>query len=78
VPGTVRRFETKPGLKIPHMGWNSVVPRRSQATGPGWVTSRIFTTSIRIFRCRRMTRSSPRKPSTAARSLPPRLNCRTC
>ncbi len=21
-PGTVRRFESKPGLKIPHMGWN--------------------------------------------------------
>lgn len=31
VAGTVRRFETKPGLKIPHMGWNSVVPRRPDA-----------------------------------------------
>lgn len=28
VRGTVRRFVSKPGLKIPHMGWNSVVPRR--------------------------------------------------
>ena len=27
VPGTVRRFKQTPGLKIPHMGWNSVVPR---------------------------------------------------
>lgn len=27
VPGTVRRFQQTPGLKIPHMGWNSVVPR---------------------------------------------------
>jgi imidazole glycerol-phosphate synthase subunit HisH len=27
VPGTVRRFTQTPGLKIPHMGWNSVVPR---------------------------------------------------
>ncbi|MEN9974271.1 MAG: imidazole glycerol phosphate synthase subunit HisH [Verrucomicrobiota bacterium] len=27
VPGTVRRFQQPPGLKIPHMGWNSVVPR---------------------------------------------------
>ena len=31
VRGIVRRFETKPGLKIPHMGWNSVVPRRPDA-----------------------------------------------
>jgi imidazole glycerol phosphate synthase glutamine amidotransferase subunit len=28
VPGKVRRFQQTPGLKIPHMGWNSVVPRR--------------------------------------------------
>lgn len=28
VHGTVRRFVERPGLKIPHMGWNSVVPRR--------------------------------------------------
>ncbi|MEX1048299.1 MAG: imidazole glycerol phosphate synthase subunit HisH [Akkermansiaceae bacterium] len=27
VPGTVRRFARTPGLKIPHMGWNSAVPR---------------------------------------------------
>ena len=27
VPGTVRRFRQAPGLKIPHMGWNSAVPR---------------------------------------------------
>jgi imidazole glycerol-phosphate synthase subunit HisH len=27
IPGTVRRFVQTPGLKIPHMGWNSVVPR---------------------------------------------------
>ena len=25
--GQVRRFQERPGLKIPHMGWNSVVPR---------------------------------------------------
>ncbi len=25
--GKVRRFAAAPGLKIPHMGWNSVVPR---------------------------------------------------
>ena len=29
--GTVRRFQQSPGLKIPHMGWNSVVPRRPDA-----------------------------------------------
>lgn len=27
VPGVVRRFTQTPGLKIPHMGWNSAVPR---------------------------------------------------
>ena len=27
VPGTVRRFQEMPGLKIPHIGWNSIVPR---------------------------------------------------
>ncbi len=26
VPGTVRRFRETPGLKIPHMGWNSAAP----------------------------------------------------
>ena len=27
IPGVVRRFKDQPGLKVPHMGWNSVVPR---------------------------------------------------
>lgn len=27
VPGTVRRFQEMPGLKIPHIGWNSAEPR---------------------------------------------------
>ena len=27
VKGMVRRFAGQPGLKIPHMGWNAVVPR---------------------------------------------------
>ncbi len=26
--GEVKRFVEQPGLKVPHMGWNSVVPRR--------------------------------------------------
>ena len=30
VPGAVRRFKEAPGLKIPHMGWNSVVPRKPE------------------------------------------------
>ena len=25
--GRVKRFQDQPGLKVPHMGWNSVVPR---------------------------------------------------
>lgn len=28
--GSVRRFQDSPGLKIPHMGWNSVIPRESE------------------------------------------------
>ncbi len=31
VPGKVRRFTAAPGLKIPHMGWNSVLPRRQDS-----------------------------------------------
>ncbi len=31
VPGKVRRFQDAPGLKIPHMGWNSAVPREPGA-----------------------------------------------
>lgn len=27
IPGHVKRFADRPGLKIPHMGWNSVIPR---------------------------------------------------
>jgi imidazole glycerol phosphate synthase glutamine amidotransferase subunit len=27
VPGMVRRFAARPGLKIPHMGWNAALPR---------------------------------------------------
>lgn len=30
VPGTVQRFKQTPGLKIPHMGWNSVVPSKPE------------------------------------------------
>lgn len=26
--GEVKRFSDLPGLKVPHMGWNSVIPRR--------------------------------------------------
>ncbi len=28
LPGTVRRFQDEPDLKIPHMGWNSATARR--------------------------------------------------
>lgn len=31
VPGIVRRFTQTPGLKIPHMGWNSALPRNPEA-----------------------------------------------
>lgn len=29
--GEVKRFVEQPGLKVPHMGWNSVVPRRADS-----------------------------------------------
>jgi imidazole glycerol phosphate synthase glutamine amidotransferase subunit len=32
--GSVRRFRQAPGLKIPHMGWNSAVPRHPES--PTW------------------------------------------
>jgi len=28
LPGTVRRFQPQPGLKIPHMGWNQLEDSR--------------------------------------------------
>lgn len=31
IPGIVRKFEGEPGLKIPHMGWNSAVGIRPSA-----------------------------------------------
>ncbi len=33
-PGSVVRFESKPGLKIPHMGWNAA--RLKQSGSPFW------------------------------------------
>jgi glutamine amidotransferase len=34
IPGVVRRFQELPGLKIPHMGWNSAVPTHPES--PRW------------------------------------------
>ncbi len=31
LPGEVKRFVDQPGLKVPHMGWNSVIPRRAES-----------------------------------------------
>ena len=30
IPGCVRRFQDEPGLKIPHMGWNSATATRGE------------------------------------------------
>ncbi len=32
IAGEVRRFQQTPGLKIPHMGWNSAIPRSPEST----------------------------------------------
>ncbi len=32
VPGTVRRFVGEPGLKIPHMGWNSALATKGETS----------------------------------------------
>ena len=29
LPGTVRRLPESPGVRIPHMGWNALIPRRA-------------------------------------------------
>ncbi len=34
IPGSVRRFQDEPGLKIPHMGWNSASATRGET--PVW------------------------------------------
>ena len=31
LPGVVRRFQEEPGLKVPHMGWNSATSTRGDA-----------------------------------------------
>lgn len=31
IPGIVRRFTDVPGVKVPHMGWNSVVPKHADS-----------------------------------------------
>lgn len=35
IPGIVRRFPVKPGLKIPHMGWNQIADSRSSLIKDG-------------------------------------------
>jgi glutamine amidotransferase len=32
IAGEVRRFQQTPGLKIPHMGWNSAIPRNPESS----------------------------------------------
>ena len=31
LPGTVRRLESAPGIRIPHMGWNTLQRMRSSS-----------------------------------------------
>jgi imidazole glycerol-phosphate synthase subunit HisH len=40
LPGRVRRFAARPGLKIPHMGWNET--RRGPAAGAGVADGAFF------------------------------------
>jgi glutamine amidotransferase len=40
LPGRVRRFAARPGLKIPHMGWNET--RRGPAAGAGVVDGAFY------------------------------------
>jgi glutamine amidotransferase len=35
LPGKVKRFESEPGVKIPHMGWNQVVQKRNHPLWEG-------------------------------------------
>ncbi|MDY6936816.1 MAG: imidazole glycerol phosphate synthase subunit HisH [Cyanobacteriota bacterium] len=43
IPGKVRRFDSEPGLTIPHMGWNTLdftqpnLPLWKQLSHPAWV-----------------------------------------
>lgn len=42
VPGTVRRFGTMPGYKIPHMGWNNVQTTRKHPVMEGVMPGEMF------------------------------------
>ena len=80
VPGTVRRFKQTPGLKIPHMGWNSAVPRKPETRELDRPRrGAVFLLRAFVFpRAGRTTASSPRKPPMATTPSPPPSNCRTC
>ena len=50
IPGEVVRFDSIPGLKVPHMGWNRIA--HVQTGADSFVTCRLilrFTSSIRIM-----------------------------
>jgi len=60
LPGRVRRFADRPGLKIPHMGWNQ--------TRRGPAAARASTSSTATSPIRRAPRMSPSPASTASGS----------
>ena len=69
LPGRVVRFAPAPGLKIPHMGWNTLrvaqaraAPRRARAG------ARRSTSSTRTTRSPTTPTTSPPRPTTPARS----------
>ena len=64
LPGEVVRFESQPGLKIPHMGWNHL-------DFVGDCPSRPFTLCTVISPAPPIRRSSAPPPTTPRRSPPP-------
>lgn len=65
IGGTVRAFTPAPGLRIPHMGWNDIVPGFAHpvlAAGEAWPSARLS------FRRRGARRGDERswRPFTAA------------
>jgi glutamine amidotransferase len=61
LPGVVRAFPRKPGMKIPHMGWNEVWQSRPHALWKGIADGSRFY-FVHSFYC------EPRQPALAAAS----------
>ena len=68
LPGRVVRFGAQPGLKVPHMGWNTLRIRRPVASWRGCPRSRWSDSCTRITSSPKILATSPPRPTIPIRS----------